>query len=54
MHHRIHEESETTALIENNVRTQEDYLMLCRFWPKFMARFVNAFYMSSQKSNAQD
>ena len=54
MHHRIHEGSETTALIENNVRTQEDYLMLCRFWPKFVARFVNAFYKSSQKSNAQD
>lgn len=53
MHHRIHEGSETTALIGNNVRTREDYLMLCRFRPKCIARFINALYVSGQKSNAQ-
>lgn len=51
MYHRIHEESETTALIENNVRSQEDLAMFKMFWPDFIARLINRFYSSSQKSN---
>lgn len=51
MRHRIHEGSETTALIENNTRTAEDYEMLRKFWPDMLARFINVFYSTSQKSN---
>ena len=32
MKHRIHEESETTNLIENNIRIEEDLFMLQKFW----------------------
>ena len=39
MAHRIHEESETTNLIKNNVRLEEDLIMLQKFWPKFIAKF---------------
>ncbi len=53
MHHRIHVESETTALIEDSTRTKEDYAMLRRFWPAPIAQFINSFYKSSQKSNEQ-
>lgn len=51
MHHRIHEGSETSALIRNNVRTQEDFQMLRHFWPDWFARIVNHFYSIGQKSN---
>ena len=51
MHHRIHEGSETTALIRDDTRTMEDLSMLCRFWPKPIARTINHFYGKSQSSN---
>lgn len=53
MHHRIHEESETTALIGDSTRTREDLQMLQRFWPKPFAWMINLVYRNSQKSNAQ-
>ncbi|MDO4466261.1 MAG: glycosyltransferase family 2 protein [Bacillota bacterium] len=51
MCHRIHEESTTTELIENNVRVQEDYEMYRRFWPKFMADILISQYKKSLHSN---
>ena len=51
MRHRIHGESETTALIGNDTRSREDLEMLERFWPKSIASFINRFYSSSQRSN---
>ena len=51
MRHRIHEESETTALIEDNTRSKEDLIMLEKFWPEFVARFLNGCYAASQNSN---
>lgn len=51
MHHRVHEESATTLLIEGNVRKGEDELMLGRFWPKPIAKAINIFYSQGQKSN---
>ena len=51
MHHRIHKGSETTALIEDNTRTNEDFEMIKRFWPTAIARIINGFYSHSQKSN---
>lgn len=38
MRHRIHEESETSNLIENNLRLEEDYLMFRKFWPEWIAK----------------
>lgn len=51
MCHRIHEESETSNLIENNTRLEEDLLMLNRFWPKPIAKFVMKFYKNAIKTN---
>lgn len=52
MHHRIHEESETSALIKDDIRAKEDYEMFCRFWPRPLARLINAMYGLSLRSNA--
>lgn len=51
MHHRIHQGSETSALIHDNTRTQEDLQMLERFWPKPIARLLNVAYSRGQGSN---
>lgn len=51
MDHRIHEESETSNLIENNIRLEEDLLMLERFWPKPIAKFIMKFYKSAINTN---
>ncbi len=51
MGHRIHEDSETTKQTQSTVRGEEEYRMLCRLWPKWMARFVNKFYKKGADSN---
>lgn len=51
MQHRIHEESETSNLIENNVRLEEDLLMLKRYWPEPIAKFIMKFYKNAIKTN---
>ncbi len=51
MSHRIHEESETTNLIENNIRLEEDYEMLKKFWPTPIAKIVMHFYKKAIKTN---
>ena len=51
MLHRIHEESETTNSIENNVRQSEDYEMFQKFWPKPIAKFLNKVYSRSLNTN---
>ncbi len=50
--HRIHQESTTSELIADNSRTQEDYSMFCKFWPKWIARILIHWYTDSQKSNS--
>lgn len=52
MLHRIHQESETTKIIENSNRTQEDYDMYRKFWPKWVADILIKLYSKSQDSNA--
>ena len=52
MCHRIHEGSETSALIRDDVRSQEDYEMFRRFWPAPVASVLNGVYGLSQKSNS--
>lgn len=51
MCHRIHEESATTAIIQDQARAEENFIMYCKFWPKGIARFINHFYNKSEKSN---
>lgn len=51
MYHRIHGGSETTAIIEDDGRSSEDYAMFCEFWPKPIARAINNIYTRSQSSN---
>lgn len=51
MAHRIHEESETTATIQEHLRRHEDYEMFCRFWPKWIAKLITGVYTESEKSN---
>lgn len=51
MMHRIHEESETSNLIENNTRLEEDLLMLKRYWPEPIAKFIMNFYKKAIKTN---
>ena len=51
MGHRIHEESTTTDIIKNNIRTVEDAEMFSKFWPKRIVKILNKFYIKSEQSN---
>ena len=51
MGHRVHEESTTTYIINNGVRTQEDQLMLEMFWPRKIATIINRLYRKAENSN---
>jgi hypothetical protein len=51
MGHRIHEESTTSEILRDNIRTKEDLEMFKRFWPKSIAKFINKFYIKSEQSN---
>lgn len=53
MCHRIHENSTTSELINDNARTKEDLSMYKKFWPDFIAKILVKYYSSSQKSNFQ-
>ncbi|WMJ89685.1 glycosyltransferase family 2 protein [Anaerocolumna sp. MB42-C2] len=53
-YHRIHEESATTAIIGDQIRSKEDYEMFRRFWPECIAKFLAKFYSKSEKSNSLD
>lgn len=51
MGHRVHEESTTTEIINDNIRTKEDFEILKRFWPKHIAKLISRLYKNSEKSN---
>lgn len=51
MCHRIHEESATSEIIADNRRVEENYVMYCKFWPKWIAQLINQFYTKAEKSN---
>lgn len=51
MGHRISEESTTTDIIKNGIRTKEDYEIYCKFWPKIIAKILTKVYKNSEKSN---
>lgn len=51
MGHRISTESTTTDIINQGVRTKEDYEIFRRFWPTPIAKLLTKFYQKSEKSN---
>ena len=51
MGHRISEESTTTSIINDGIRTNEDFSIYSMFWPKFMAKLLAGIYKNSEKSN---
>lgn len=51
MGHRVHEESTTTEIINERVRTKEDFVMFQKFWPKPISKFINKFYVKAEESN---
>lgn len=51
IYHRIHEESETSSIINDGQRSHEDMEMYRKFWPKPIARWLTKLYASGQKSN---
>ena len=51
MGHRIHTASATTENIQNHTRTEEDFQILQRFWPKWIARKIAKLDARSEKSN---
>lgn len=51
MEHRIHQESTTSEIIEENGRREEDLYMFRKFWPERVARWIEKIYQSSEKSN---
>jgi len=50
--HRIHEDSTTSKIIGENLRSKEDLEMFCRFWPKPIAKLLAWVYSLSAKSNS--
>lgn len=51
MYHRIHAESTTTEVLQENGRYREDLEMFSKFWPRGIARILERFYKDSEKSN---
>jgi len=49
--HRIHAESETTRTIESQQRTNEDLVILRKFWPTPIAKTIARIYALSERSN---
>ena len=51
MFHRIHEDSETTKILEDSARGDEDIVMYEKFWPSPIAKIIAKLYATSEKSN---
>ena len=51
MGHRISEDSTTTDIIKQGIRTKEDYEIFKRFWPAPIAKLLTRLYQKSEKSN---
>lgn len=49
--HRIHEDSETSKIMEDGRRTEEEYYMFRRFWPKFIADLLQKYYSKGAENN---
>ena len=51
MGHRVSESSTTTEIINQGIRTKEDYEIFSRFWPTPIAKLLTKLYQKSEKSN---
>ncbi len=51
MYHRIHEDSTTSELIQDDARWKEDYAMFRKFWPEWMAKLLIKPYRQGEKLN---
>lgn len=51
MGHRISEETTTTKIINEGIRTKEDLEIFKKFWPDFIAKILNHFYVKSENNN---
>jgi len=51
MGHRVHEESTTTEIIGERIRTKEDMIMFKKFWPECISKLLNRFYVKAENSN---
>lgn len=51
MGHRIHQDSETTAILQDNGRMREDFIMFKKFWPVVIAKALTKMYSLSEHSN---
>lgn len=49
--HRIYAESATTLNLSENIRKKEDLEIMCEFWPRPVAKFINNLYATSENSN---
>ena len=49
--HRIHQDSETTKILNENKRGEEDLIMFRKFWPDLIAQKLARLYGNSEKSN---
>jgi hypothetical protein len=52
MAHRIHRDSETTNMIRDNTRKNEDKLIFEKLWGKFFGRIISLLYKLSYKLNS--
>lgn len=49
LYHRMNDENQTAKLLkETSARYDDEYAILCRFWPKAVARFIMKFYSKSE------
>ena len=53
MYHRIHEESETSKIINDGARIAENYEMFRKFWPAPVAKLINKLYTGAEKYNQE-
>ena len=51
MGHRISEETTTTDIIKNGIRTKEDYIMFRKFHNRLISKILTRIYKLSEKSN---
>jgi glycosyltransferase involved in cell wall biosynthesis len=51
MMHRVHGDSTTSEIIKERIRTEEDYQMFLKFWPKRIAKILQKVYARAEESN---
>ena len=53
MGHRIDVNTTTTKIISEGIRTKEDLEIYKKFWPAWIAKFINRFYVKSEDNNSK-